>query len=612
MCCSQYRPFFKFFEDTMNDLSQQISTIDLIILGGYLAAVLILGFLFSRFSLKGAENFFLGGRKLPGWANGISYAATSMNADVPAAYCGMMATTGVFLAWFYLSRFGLALMIGGILFAVFWRKLKFFTAPEFYSLRFGKGIGSIVRVWVATRSAFIAMVAWTGAGLLGIHKITGQVLGWDIYTTLLITVPVVFIYVYFAGLAGVIATDIFQAIIMVVANIILVVAVLNHFGGPAELGGALEARFGSDVISNFPPINDERLGIIALLAWGIGTTVGYGGDTSPMSGAVEGQRLLSCRSTREAANMYFTTALALFLLLLLLTLPALGGILIWPEMRVGQEDPELIYGRLLSTFLGPGLLGLALAGLTASVMSTVSSNLNFGGQVIANDVYKHLIKKDADEKRMIAVGRIVMALIMTLSIIVALSADSLIGIAVFMLGLSSAELSANWAQWWWWRFNKWGRLAATFGGPVFFLLAKLYWEHTLPEEGLFRVGYLSVLSGIFLTTIFWVAVTLLTKPDDERTLQNFYDRARPLGFWEPMRKKRPGQLTRPKDMILQGFWLAFLGFASLCFLFLGLSDLFVGRFEAGALLISAAIALGVFFARRVHKFLTIIEAVDKK
>ncbi|MCK5277617.1 MAG: hypothetical protein KAK04_03750, partial [Cyclobacteriaceae bacterium] len=53
-----------------------------------------------------------------------SYAVTSMNADVAPAYCGMTVITGVWIYWWYISRFGFALMIGGILFAVFWRRLK--------------------------------------------------------------------------------------------------------------------------------------------------------------------------------------------------------------------------------------------------------------------------------------------------------------------------------------------------------------------------------------------------------------------------------------------------------------------------------------------------------
>ena len=60
-----------------------------------------------------------------------------------------------------------------------------------------------------------------------------------------------------------------------------------------------------------------------------------------------------------------------------------------------------------------------------------------------------------------------------LSLAVAMSATNVIDIAIFMLGLSSAELTANWGQWWWWRFNGKARLAASFGGPVVFLCLSL-------------------------------------------------------------------------------------------------------------------------------------------
>ncbi len=590
----------------MLDISPHVTTLDICILGLYMLIVLGLAFYFSRFSLQGADNFFLGGRKLPGWANGISYAATSMNADVPAAYCGMMAVTGIYLAWFYLSRFGLALMIGGILFAVFWRKLRFFTAPEFYVLRFGRGVGNILRTWIAIRSAFIAMVAWTGAGLLGLHKITGEVLGWDLYTTLLITVPIVCIYVYFSGLAGVIVTDIFQTVIMILANIVLLIAVLQYFGGPVALGELLHDQFGPATTSIIPPINDERLGVIALLAWLAGTSLGYGGDISPMSGAVEGQRLLSTKSHLHAAYMYFTTAVTLFLLLLLLTLPALGGILIWPEMRNSQAEAELIYGKLLAFFLQPGLLGLALAGLTASVMSTVSSNLNFGGQIVANDVYKHLIHPDADERKLLWIGRISMLVITFLSILVAIYADSLISIAVFMLGLSSAELMANWAQWWWWRFNKWGRMSATFGGPLFFLLSQLFWINNMPEASSFQIGYLATLTGITVNTIVWVMVTLLTPPDPPDILESFYQKAKPMGFWKPIYTQLGMTRLYPKYSILKGIVLSILGFIVLCCLFLGLSEYFVGHFVSGNILVFISIILSIPAFLYIKKYLKLM------
>ncbi len=591
----------------MDSLSIAVTRLDVVIIIVSLAVVLAIGVYYYRFARRSSENYFLGGRTLPGWANGISLAATAMNSDVAPAYCGMMAATGLYLAWWYLSRFGLALFIGGILFAAFWRRLRLFTAPEFYTLRYGGNTGSIVRVWTASRSAFIGAVAWTGTGILGIHKIAGQLFGWKLSTTILIIIPFVFFYVYISGYMGVVTTDIVQSLIMIAANIMLAAAVLNYFGGPAALGEKLASAFGPGVIGSLPPAGDERLGVMALLAWVLGTSVGSGGDISSMGGPAEGQRILSCRSERDAAWMYFTSEIALFILLLILTLPALGAILIWPDLHLQAylpgHDPELIYGRMLARFLGPGLLGFVLAGLIASVMSTVSANLNASGQVVANDVYRKFINKKATGQQIIKVGRLVMALICILAVVVAWKVQTIIRVAVFMLGLSSAELSANWAQWWWWRFNRYGRLAATFGGPLVFLAAQFFWSKVMKVESMFTLGYLATLTGIAVTTVLWIAVTLLTKPDDMAILKEFYLKARPLGIWGPVRRAC-GELgdARPRGLILKGFLISILGFASVVMLILGISNFYVGKFGLGGALAASFVGTGAIFLRFFNRY----------
>ena len=584
----------------MDSLNIAVGRLDVLIILASLAVVLAVGVYYYRFARRSSENYFLGGRSLPGWANGISNAATAMNSDVAPAYCGLMAATGLYLAWWYLSRFGLALFIGGILFAAFWRRLRLFTAPEFYSLRFGGSIGSVVRVWTASRSAFIGAVAWTGTGILGIHKIAGQLFHWKLSTTILIVIPFVFFYVYISGYKGVVVTDIIQSLIMIMANIILAVAVLDHFGGPAALGEKLASAFGSDVLRSLPPPGDERLGVVALLAWILGASIGVGGDISSMGGPTEGQRTLSCKSERHAAWMYFTSEIALFLLLLVLTLPALGGILVWPDLHThaytAGHDPELIYGRMLAQFLGPGLLGFVLAGLIASVMSTVSANLNASGQLVANDVYRYLFNKGATERQLIRAGRVVMALICILAVMVAWRVQTIIRVAVFMLGIGSAELSANWAQWWWWRFNKSGRLAATFGGPLVFLAAQFFWSNVMDVRSMFTLGYLATLTGMAVTTALWVAVTLLTKPDDMETLKEFYRRAKPMGFWGPVRRALGDQAGPPsRGRIFQGFLLSLAGFSAVVFLILGLSNFYIGKFGLGSALLAGSFGLGVVF-----------------
>ena len=111
----------------------------------YLVASFGFGIFASRFLGSGKESeedYYLAGRSVPGWVNGTSYAVTLMNADVAPAYCGMAVVVGLPVAWFYMSRFSLGLLLASMLFAVRWRQLKIRTGPEFFSLRFGGGLGA--------------------------------------------------------------------------------------------------------------------------------------------------------------------------------------------------------------------------------------------------------------------------------------------------------------------------------------------------------------------------------------------------------------------------------------------------------------------------------------
>lgn len=514
----------------------QLNGLDWAVIGIYLAMLLSIGWSLRKFAQQGLENYFLGGRNLPGWLNGLSYASTCLNADVAPAYCGIAAVTGLYAGWFYISRFGWALLIGGLLFAVYWRRLNIFTSPEFYELRYRGQGASWMRGWIAFRSSFIAIVAWTGAGLLGMTKVVTPLFGLGKFETIALVIPIILVYLYFSGYLGVVITDAVQSLFILLGSLVLLVAVLVDFGGPTGLGLALSEKFGSQVLSSVPPPEHEFLSVFAVLAWMLGTSIGYGGDVAPMSGAMEGQRILSCRNGREAARMYVWTEVTLFIFLLVLTLPALGAIVLWPELHTGGIDRELAYGMLIKKYIPSGLLGLVVVSVLASLMSTVSSNLNFGAQVAVNDLYRRYWQPDRSEQHYLKAGKIVTLVILAMALGVVWGVTYLFDIAVFMLGMSAAELPANWAQWWWWRFNLKARLTATFGGPAIYLLVRLVW---MPEAD---YG-LQILVAMALATVAWVGVALLSAPDDENTLTSFYERARPLGWWGPIAKRAREQST---------------------------------------------------------------------
>ena len=379
---------------------------DYVVMALYMAGLIAIGLYYRKYANEDLDHYFLAGRRFRGWQTGTSYAVTCMNADVPLVYCGMTVITGMWICWWYISRFGLALMIAAVLFAVFWRRMKIFTSPEFYEHRFAGTAAITMRTWISLRSAFIAVVAWTGCGLLGLTKVAKAVLGWEPAVTLAVVIPVILIYVVLSGYIGVVVSDLIQTAILIVSSLVLMGMVWWDFGGPAGLQASLVEQFGRGVISWHPPDSHEFLGVMGVTAWFIGTGIGYGGDIAPMAGAMEGQRVLSCRNAREASKMYIWTAVMLFIMLAVLTLPALGAIVKWPGLHTGEiADQEMAYGMLLAEYLPTGLLGLALVALFASIMSTVDSNMNLGAQVFINDVYRRSIRRDASTKHYLRVGQ---------------------------------------------------------------------------------------------------------------------------------------------------------------------------------------------------------------
>jgi len=144
----------------------KLAPIDILIVFAYTAVILYIAGRSRQFAGKSLENYFLAGRNMPGWMTGISYAASMVSADAAVGYGGLAVVTGLSVSWIYLSRFGFALFLGAMLFAVYWRRLNTFTTLEFYELRFEGLPGTVMRFWLAFRTSLIAMVAWTGISLL--------------------------------------------------------------------------------------------------------------------------------------------------------------------------------------------------------------------------------------------------------------------------------------------------------------------------------------------------------------------------------------------------------------------------------------------------------------
>jgi len=569
----------------------KLAAIDAAVIAAYLGVIVYITARSRQFAARSLDNFFLGGRNMPGWMTGVSYAASMMSADSAVAYGGLAAISGLYVSWWYLSRFGIAFFFGALLFAVYWRRLNTFTTLEFYELRFEGMPGMLMRLWLAIRTSLIAMVAWTGISLLALAKISEAVLGWGKTQTLAVALPVAVAYVFISGYLGVVLSNLVQMAVMMAGAAVLAVKVLNAAGGPQQLGAKL-AGLGPSVLNSFPPVHDALFPAIAAIAWLAGTSVGYGGDAAPMSGAVEGQRILSSRSPKEACKMYIVTEVTVFTLVWLVSVPCLAAAIFWPQLRSGQMDRELAYGLLMTHYLGPGLLGLVFAAMLGGIISVVGDNLNFGSQVLLNDIYRRHLVKDASELHYMFAGRLAIFVILGLALVVVYKVTFIFDVAIFMVGLSASEMSANWAQWWWWRFNGWARVAASFGGALAYISMRLLWPEVAWWNRMF--------GAMAISTVLWVITSLATPPERARLLSTFYRRARPPGSWARFRHQNEvtplgTEMIAGWHAIATGIGLSIAGAAAVMAYIVGISNLYVGRYARGGWMLAIMLALGTLF-----------------
>jgi len=595
-------------------LSDKFQSLDAVVVLAYLGVTFLVGIYAHRIwraDHQSDEEYYLAGRRVPAWVNGISYAATAINADVAPLYCGMAAVIGLPVAWFYLSRFGLAWLLVAMLFAVRWRQLKIRTGPEFYALRFGGRGAKFTRIYTAIFTVAINIIPWIGAGLLGTHLILAPIL--DVkakVVSLAVVAPLVAVYVWVSGYAGVLATDVFQAFVIVAASIALLVAVLVNAGGPtglSELIAAAHPQEYHEILSAVPVRGHEIMGPLLVLAWLIVPTIGRGGSVD-----VDGQRIFSCPTPREAAKVTIWGQAAMFVILLLMTLPVLGVLAKYPQLyHATRTQREQAYGLMLSEYLPHGVLGLAMAGVLASVMSTISGLLNYGSQTIVNDVLRQIFvgAKVLDPERAgsVWVGRAVVLVLLACGIGVMFASDSLFRIAVVISGMFASSAAFYWAQWWWWRINFWSWVAAMIGGPiVYFSLGWLlpfwpWWQQQLmaSEVSADAMTMLQAIMSIALTTGFWIVVTLLTPPEDPATLAQFYLQGRPMGAWNPVRRRLLDSgvpvPVLPRGLLAGGVVAAMVGATSISLMVLGLSQLYVGGFVVGLTFLAAACVGGVVF-----------------
>jgi Na+/proline symporter len=307
----------------------------------------------------------------------------------------------------------------------------------------------------------------------------------------------------------------------------------------------------------------------------------------PGGGGYIAQRILSARDERHGllSVLWFN-----FAHYALRTWPWVMAGLAVAVLYPGLEHPEAGYMLVAVDHLPAALRGLLVAGFLAAFMSTVATHLNWGSSYLVADLYRRFLRRGASEKHYVSVSRWVTLLLVAAAAWVSWELASIRAGWEFVLEVGAGTGSVYLLRWYWWRINAWSEIAAMATALVVSVGVRWLKPFAGSETIVFAKA---ALTTTLVTTLVWIAVTLLTPPEPAETLLRFYRRVRPdARGWRPVAERAP-EVPAERDLGENlAAWL--VGCAMVYAAMFGVGKLCLAAWGSGAALLVASLACGAY------------------
>ena len=492
----------------------------------YLLMMVIIGAMCMKQN-NNAEDYFLGGRNLNGFVAALSAQASDMSGWLLMGLPGSIYLMGTGQAWIGIGLFiGTVLnwiLISGRLRKYTIRANNSLTLPEFFQNRYmdekkallGASSGVIV----------IFFLVYTASALASGGKLFNSIFGIDYHTALIIGALVILVYTFMGGFLAVCTTDFIQGTLMLAA--LLVIPIIAYFMIGAGNVSNLIAGTGVDP-SSFTNIMQENgqpitaVSIASSLAWGLG----YFGMPHILV------RFMAIKDDKELKKSKVVGITWVFLSLLFACIIGLVGraylapVVLGTEGQVSTESVfiEMIKKVFISDIKAPFIAGIFLCAILAAIMSTADSQLLVTSSAVAEDLYKGIFKKDADELSVLKLSRITVVIVALLAIVIAWNPDSSIMalVADAWAGFGAAFGPLVLLSLFWKRTNIQGALAGIISGAAVVIL----WDY-IPIAGgqtlSSATGLYSLLPGFFISLLLIFVVSLATPEPRKEIVEAFDD-----------------------------------------------------------------------------------------
>lgn len=378
----------------------------------YMMFMICIGIYFSKKSNNSQKEYALGNRNLNPWVTAMSAQASDMSGWLLMGLPGMVyLSTGDALEAFYTA---LGLFIGTFLnWTLLAKRFRVYTeiaqdsitvsdylVKRFYDNKKTIGLisGSII---------IFFFTIYTSAMFAAGAKVFNQIFGLDYIVGLAIGSLVILLYTFLGGFQAVSWTDLFQGIIMFMA--IVTVPLLAIAGmSPGE-----QTQVGQYIQQTFEINNHTTIKILSGLAWGLG----YFGMPHIITRfmAIKSKNLI--KPARITAMIWVSISLVAALLV-----GFIGHVYIKDLANSGNQEKIFLY--MIQNEVHIAIGAFLLTGLLAAIMSTADSELLVASTSFSNDIYKQHIKKNATDKKMLRINKIVLLLVGIVAFLIAIDPNS--------------------------------------------------------------------------------------------------------------------------------------------------------------------------------------------
>jgi solute:Na+ symporter, SSS family len=617
-----------------------LTATDWIVVAAYLLLNLLISLYYRRRSSGSTEEFFVSGRNVSWWLAGTSMVATTFAADTPLLVTGLVAKNGIAGNWLWWSQC-LCGMMTVFFFARYWRRAEILTDVEFVELRYqGKPaaflrgfraiylgalmncliLGWVIKAMISITTVLLGDAIAQGRVLslsIGGYQLLHYTLGSPDHTALLICVlllvPFTGIYTFIGGLWGVLVTDLFQFALKMSMIIVLAWIAVAKIGGMAALKlqlshvDALAHKSGDStgsILSFFPTFHlgwtTDALWTLPVITFALYLAVQWWASwypgAEPGGGGYVAQRMFSAKDEKNSlgATLWFNIAnyamrswpWIITALVAVAVYSPHGGL--HPSSEFAA-DPEKGYVMVLRDFLPPALRGLMIAAFLAAFMSTVGTQLNWGTSYLINDFYRRFIVRKGGEKHYVLVSKLIIVVLVILSGYAAANITSIQSAWQLLLGMGAGTGSVLMLRWYWWRINAWSEISSMIAAFIV-------------SMSLTRIQFVGNTSVVFaktalittgVTTVVWLFTTLITKPEPEAKLVEFYRRVRPtIHGWKHIAALAP-EIAPVRDLSANTFdWIMGCALVYCCMFSIG--EFALHQWLMGVVLLIAAALSGYF------------------